>query len=305
MPRTYRATRASSALACALLLGACSIQERYVGTEPLAAAGAGAGAKIPDYFVDFDDASGWTSTTHLPGASTAFGVSDTGASTAEVTFPGHSDYAGSKGAGTGNMTEIDSPQRFGFGTFRSRLRFGTCQTSEDVINAALGYFNDGGDENGNGITDDEEITFQVLCGTPQYLSLTLFTDNSPTAFRKLSRVIDFSSGDYYDTPSAEQEGWVKTGNSAAFTQPELFDPNQFYELGYEWHADSLRFFLMVDGADVTVWTVTDPSRIPQLPVTFIFNAWHPTTHWYPATGVAAYPANDLVMHVDWFEHYAE
>ncbi|HEY5377134.1 MAG TPA: hypothetical protein VIK01_25815 [Polyangiaceae bacterium] len=37
----------------------------------------------------------------------------------------------------------------------------------------------------------------------------------------------------------------------------------------------------------------------------VYNLRHPDTHWYPATGNAAFPANDVLMHVDWFEYYAE
>ncbi len=317
MPRTSRATRASSALACALLLSACSTQTRFVGSEPLAAAGADAGvagadagAKTPTYRTDFDSGSGWSSTNHLPGSSTSFGVQLDGAadpSTAEIRFPGHPEYAATDDDTSATLTEVYSAQRFSFGTFRSRVRFGACAATEEVVNAAVGYFNDGGDENGNGITDDVEISWQVPCGTPSNLSLTVFTDDqaSPPAFRKLSHVIDFSTGDFYDTPSASQEGFVKSGNNPAFMRPELFDPSQFYELGYEWHTDSLRFFLMLDGVDVTVWTLTDETHIPQLPVSFVYNAWHPPAHWYPASGSANFPAHDVVTHIDWFEYFAE
>jgi len=281
-----------------------------VGSEPLGAAGADSGSNMPTYRTDFDAASGWKSTNHLPGSSTTFGVQVAGANdpnTVEVRFPGHPEYTGTENSGTDYLTEVYSPQRFSFGTYRSRARFGSCRSSEDVVGAALGYFNDGGDENGNGITDDVEITWQVLCGTPHYLSLTVFTDNqeSPAAFRKLSHVIDFSSGDFFDTPNADREGFVKSGNNPLLVRPELFDPAQFYEFGYEWHADSLRFFLVLDGRDTTVWTLTDASHIPQLPVSFIYNAWHPATHWYPATGAAAFPASDVVMNIDWFEYFAE
>ena len=317
MRRTFRATRASSALGCAFLLAACAPQERYVGAEPLPAQGADSGANgadsglgTPTYFTDFDTGSGWKSTNHITGSSTSFGVVIAGAddpSTAEIRFPGHPEYASTDDDMPDSLTEVYTAQRFGFGTFRSRVRFGSCASTEEAVSSALGYFNDMMDENGNGITDDVEIAWQVPCGTPGNLSLTVFTDNqdSPAAFRKLSHVIDFTTGNYYDTPSASQEGFVKSGNDPAFLRPELFDSNQFYELGYEWHTDSLRFFLMLDGADVTVWTLTDASHVPQLPVTFVFNARHTASHWYPASGGADYPANDVVTHIDWFEYFAE
>ncbi|HEX3775275.1 MAG TPA: hypothetical protein VHV51_12475 [Polyangiaceae bacterium] len=287
-----------------------------VGVEPLGAPDASldgatdGGLGAPTYRTDFDDSSSWTSSSHLPGASTDFGVPIMGAndpSTAEVLFPGHPEYAATDHDTPADLTEIDSPERFSFGTFRTRLQFGACLPSEDVVEAAIGYFHDGNDANQNGITDDLEINFQVLCGTPEYLSLTVFTDNqdNPPAFRKLARVIDFASGDYWDTPSASQEGFTKTGNSAAFTHPELFDSSSFYEIGFEWHTDSLRFFIALGGADLDLWTLSDPTHIPQEPLSFIYNAWHPPTHWFPATGAADFPAKDVVMHIDWFEYFAE
>jgi hypothetical protein len=309
--------RALAAISSAIFgIFACTPQDRVVGVEPLGAPDASldgatdGGLGAPTYRTDFDDSSSWTSSSHLPGASTDFGVPIMGAndpSTAEVLFPGHPEYAATDHDTPADLTEIDSPERFSFGTFRTRLQFGACLPSEDVVEAAIGYFHDGNDANQNGITDDLEINFQVLCGTPEYLSLTVFTDNqdNPPAFRKLARVIDFASGDYWDTPSASQEGFTKTGNSAAFTHPELFDSSSFYEIGFEWHTDSLRFFIALGGADLDLWTLSDPTHIPQEPLSFIYNAWHPPTHWFPATGAADFPAKDVVMHIDWFEYFAE
>ncbi|MEO8900171.1 MAG: glycoside hydrolase family 16 protein [Polyangiaceae bacterium] len=316
--------------ACVALcvLAACGRQDGVVGVEPnpvgtggtVAAGGAtdaggtaGTSALIPTFHADFAAKAGFGTGNHVPGSSTEFGVALAGTDdpgTAALSFPGHPEYASTQNAGADYVTEIASPQSFGFGTFRTRLAFGGCQPTEEAVNAALGYFSDGTDANNNGITDDEEIDLQVLCGTPQYLSLTVFTDdqlesNGSEAFRKLSRVIDFSNGDVYDSPSAEREGFVKTTTSAAFVRPELFAPGAFYEMGFEWHAASLRFFMLIDGADVTLWTLTDPARIPQQPVTMVYNLWHPATHWYPAAGTAAFPAQPVVMHVDWFDYYAE
>jgi hypothetical protein len=54
-----------------------------------------------------------------------------------------------------------------------------------------------------------------------------------------------------------------------------------------------------------LWTLTDPTHIPQRSVTFLYNLWHPADHWYPSTSAADFPANDVVMHVDWFEFFAQ
>jgi hypothetical protein len=319
--RTERVLRsAHCACRAALLLSAlagCTTQNGVVGAEPrsLDAGSEAATNATPTYRSDFDENGGdWQPATPVPGGSTDFGVPISGAndpSTAELLYPGGVDPAGSANNGADFDTEIASKQRFSFGTFRTRLAFGKCDPSEDVVNAAIGYYSDGtSDINQNGISDDLEINFQVLCGTPNYLFLTVFTDYQASGsggeqFRKLSRVIDFSNGNVFDTPSAEKEGFSMTDTEAAFVQPALFTPGAFYEVGFEWHASSLRFFMQLNGQEQTLWTLSDPAHIPQQPVKFVYNLRHPDSHWYPATGSAAFPANDVLMHVDWFEYYAE
>jgi hypothetical protein len=301
--------------ACWLGLG-CTPQNGVVGGEPGdrdAAAEAAGPSATPTFRTDFDANGGdWQPATPVAGSSASFGVTVAGAddpSTAELLFPGNADAA--KTGDPEATTEIASKQRFSFGTFRTRLAFGKCRPTEDVVNAAIGYFSDGSsDSNQNGITDDLEINLQVLCGNPNYLFLTVFTDYQsgdagPDQFRKLSRVIDFSNGNLFDTPAADKEGFVMTGTEAGFVQPALIAPGAFYEVGFEWHQASLRFFMQLGGQDQTLWTITDPAHIPQQPLKMVFNLRHTASHWYPATGSAAFPAADVVMHVDWFEYYAE
>jgi hypothetical protein len=324
MRRTSRASRITEGrsrgaprrclVALALSLSACTQQNGVIGSEPLASApdsgSLDAGPTTPTYRTDFDTVDDWGSENDLPGSSTAFGVQVAGAvdpSTAELRFPGHPEYAATDAVGpNGSLTQIESPQRFGFGTYRTRVQFGNCKSTEETVNAALGYFRDGSDTNQNGITDDLEIDFQVLCGTPQNLYLTVFTDyDSDTQFRQLSHVIDFSTGNSYDTPSAEQSGFTLTSTDPAFLYPGLFAADAFYEVGFEWHSSSLRFFMMLNGTEQTLWTLSDATHIPQQPVSFLYNLWHPATHWFPSSAAADFPANDVVMHVDWFEYYME
>ncbi len=318
--RLGRAGRGSVlALAVAFVPAACTHQDGIVGTEPLASAPDGgstdsgapdSGPKTPTYRTDFDAADSWLPHNGLPGSSTNFGVAIAGAadpSTAELRFPGHPEYAATDNAGPSYdyLTQIESPQKFSFGTFRTRLQFGSCKASEEAVNAALGYFDDGSDADQDGITDHLEMDFQVLCGAPHDLYLTVFTENDATQFRKLSHMVDFSTGDTFDTVSAQDDTFTKTLTDATLVRPELFAPDSFYELGFEWHPSSLRFFLVIDGAERTLWTLTDPARIPQRPVSFLYNLWHPPTHWFPSTSAAAFPANDVILHVDWLEYYAE
>ena len=334
MPRMYKPSpgsdvrRAARLVMAVLSLSACGQQDGIIGAQPAVGGATGTGgvagaagmagaagvAPTPTYRTDFDATeAGWQSQTPLTNARTSFGVPIAGAGapiTAEVRLPGHPEYAATAKVGARFATQIGSARVFGFGRFRTRLRFGVCRPNEDAVNAALGYFSDGGDENQNGLTDDEEIDFQVLCGTPHRVFLTVFTDyqvadSGAEQFLKLSRVIDFGTGEVFDTPAPDQDAFTKQPTVPGFVHPELFASDGLYVVGFEWHATSLRFFLEVDGAEQTLWTLSDPARIPQHPVTFLYNVWHPDTHWYPATGAAAYPAQDVVMRPDWFEFYEE
>jgi hypothetical protein len=299
---------------------ACGRQDGVVGVQPLGAAGAGgtggdgaAGAILPTFLEEFaENANVWAPRTVLPGASTGFGQKDAAArdgNLAELRFPGNPSSASADNAGPGNLTELATKKRFGFGTFRTRLGFGSCKTSEDVVMSFLGYFKDHLDHDGDGIVDDLEITFQVLCGAPTRAYLTVFTDDDepadPTVFRKLTRLVDLTNGDLFDTLAPDIETYAAAGRDAQLMAPGVFTPDTFYELGFEWHAESLRFFLLIDGNERNLWTLDGAERVPQLPVSVIYNMWHPDAHWYPRTSAANFPANDVVMQVDWMSFEPE
>lgn len=296
MPPMFRASLVLSLLA----LSACGHQDGIVGRAETSDSGVPSAGAAPTYRSELESSEGWQTRTEVSGSSTEFGVDALGANGGELRFPGQADAVGPS-----QVSEIASNRRFGFGTFRTRLSFGACRSNEDVVNAAFGFFSDGTDANGNGITDDEEINLQVLCGAPNRLYLTVFTDYSATEFRKLSRMIDFGTGEVFETPVPSSDEFAKVDTVSAWRRPELFAPDAYVVLGFDWHAASLGFFIELDGAAVTLWALNDAARIPQRPVTFLYNLWHPEAHWYPSSAPAAAPASDVVMHVDWFEYYAE
>lgn len=299
-----------SALLLALAALGCAAEDGVVGVaqeKPPA-------QSKPTFEEEFgSNAGAWQERTPLPGASTAFGTADPDASDQDVAvlvFPGHPELDSSDDASADLATQIATTRAFHFGTYRTRLKFGTCAENEQVVSAFLGYFNDGSDQNQNGITDDVEIDLQVSCSTPAYLYLTVFTDyqldpGGGERFRKLSRIVDFSSGDLYDTLAFDQDEFSKTGNDPTLFRPLALAPDSYHELGFEWHATSLRFFLVLDGAERTLWTLSDPARIPTRPVTVIYNSWHADSAWYPRTGSADFPAHDVTLRVDWFRFWEE
>lgn len=305
MKNTLPPFRALLPLLACTALGACSDQVGVVGGERLDEEG---------YFTDFPSSEdAWETQLVVEGASVTFGLSEEAAlddQVVELRFPGHPEFESGDSVGPTYATQIATTRTFHFGTFRSRLRFGSCSQAEETVLAAFGYFRDGTDQNENGITDDLEINFQVVCGSPTFAYLTVFTDYETDAegnvvFRKVGRVVNLETGELFDTPNADSNEFVPRGNDPDLVFPGAFEEGAYYDLGFEWHTDSLRFFLSADGNERTLFSLSDPERIPQQPVYMMYNLWHPGDHWYPATGEADYPANDVVLRVDWFRHTPE
>jgi hypothetical protein len=296
---------------CCLLLagqlGACSYQDGIVGVQPPGAAGPSPGGFLEEFAKPSD---GWETQTVLPDASVSVGEIAPRARDgywAELRFPGHAEYSARERVGAQFATQLATSERFHFGTYRTRLSFGGCAPGEETVMAFLGYFNDGTDYDGDGIIDDLEIDLQVACSSPHYLYLTVFTDDDAqgTRFRKLTHIVDFASGDAFETPHEDSEEYAPAGNEPQLFSPELLAPDALYELGFEWHRDSIRFFLVMNDVERDLWTVIGSERVPQLPVHAMYNLWHPDTHWYPSDGAADFPASDVVMRVDWLRYEPE
>ncbi len=299
-------------LACVCAAIACGPTDGEIG-----ALGADAGTPKTVFEEPFANADatgvGWSTRSSVAGASVNVGIESSEASdgrVARLVFPGHPEYASRDQAGVDGRTELASHPRFGYGTHRSRVSWGGCASTEQVAQAVLGYFSDGTDDNGNGLTDEIEIDFQLLCGDPNLAYMTVFTDyqTMPTGgakFRKLSHVVDLASGRYYDTPLDYQDDFTLSGTDASMVVPDLFQAGRFYEIGFEWHQGSLRFFIDSGTGERTLWSLADPGHVPTKPVQVVYNLWHPDTHWYPRDGAADFPAQDVTMLIDWFRYEGE
>lgn len=302
--------RAALTLAVAGLSAACGHQEGVVGRMHPSDAGTGLQPSAEVFETEFVDNAGvWSSDTALPNASTRFGQSDSAArdgKVVELTFPGDATLTASDNVGPAYVTQIETLDPFAFGTLRTRVKFGACAASEETIQSILGYFSDGTDADQDGLTDELEIDLQFACGTPGFLYLTVFTDYERTAsaerFRKLSHVVDFTSGAEYDTLSDDSDEFVQSGVRAELVRPKLVSAGEYYELGFTWHSDSVRFFLVDGTEELTLWTLNDAAHVPQHPIHLMYNLWHPDSHWFPATGAADFPAKDVIMRVDWLRY---
>jgi hypothetical protein len=298
------------ALVLALLVAsACTPEQAEVGSGLPPSTDAGDAGFT--FFTNFESNAGlWG----MRNGGAQFGVADPGASdheVAELRFPGMPGLAATDRVGPSFATEIPSTGLFHFGTYRSSLAVPSCPADQDAVSAMFVFFNDGTDANHNGIVDNDEIDVQFLCSAPSTIYLTLWTDYEeneagvPQRFIKLRRIVDFATGDIYDSVSDTTDDYAKTGSDPTFARPGFPAASAFYEMGFDWHASSVRFFIVVDGTEMTLWTVTDPTHIPQSTVSMLYNVWHPSEHWPPRSGPANYPAEDVVLHVDWFGYRAD
>ena len=250
----------------------------------------------------------WDVFTPLPGASVAFGASHpVGGSrdgrVAALVFPGDPALTAADRTGSDLNTGIATKQFFRYGTFRSRVAFARCAPGEDVTSAAFLYFADASDANANGIADLHELDFHVLCADSPSIVMSAWSDYQidgagVETFLKRSHAIDPGTGDIYDTPTANDRTFTKTGNVPEFVRPGFPAADTFYDVGIEWQPDHVRFFIVLDGREITLWTLTDRSYVPQVPLPIMFNLWHPPSPWGPQTVGADYPANDSVLLVD-------
>jgi beta-glucanase (GH16 family) len=240
------------------------------------------------------------------GGSVTFGAANTSASdnaVAELVFKGNGALGPSDKLTPDYATEIGTNQTFGYGTFRTRVQLAKCNAGEELVNGIFTYFNDSKDHDGDGLVDNSEIDIEILCSDPSIISLTIWTEyTSDTAKQGVSRVIHTKTGSYED--SLNDTTSLGSGTLPALKLSGFPDPSAFYEMGFEWHAASLRYFIVVGGTEITLWTYTDPKYIPSLPAAFLFNVWH-STDWWNSQGVADYPASDAVMRVDWFRYWKE
>lgn len=231
--------------------------------------------------------------------SLAFGVSSPDASdgiVAALTRKG-----GQASLGVSGAEEIVSRRQFSFGTFRYRTALASCASTEEAVNGLFAYFNDGSTAS-DGLVINREVDIEILCGEPWLINLTIWTEyTDDTHLKNQSRVVDTRTGTVYvyaDDTSGNQTGTESHPELAIAGFPSS---GSYYEMGFTWAPDHLRYFISNGGAYVTLWDATDKSRIPQAPMEQHFNLWAPGDHW--STGEsAAVPAHDATLSLDWFRY---
>ena len=154
----------------------CAPRDAQVGAAPAVDAGGSADASGVPFASELAANGGvWDVFTPIAGESVTFGTAHAGARdglVAELRFPGDPALTATDRADPDLNAGIATRQSFRFGTFRARVQFATCAPAEEVASAVFMYFSDGLDGNANGITDEQELDLQVLCGSPSFIVLT-------------------------------------------------------------------------------------------------------------------------------------
>jgi hypothetical protein len=189
-----------------------------------------------------------------------------------------------------------------FGRYEFDVQFPTCSADEDLVSGLFTYFNDGSDEDEDGIGDNSEIDIEHLCGQPQFLWMTVWTDyeDCPSLdVRRTSRVINMRTGAYDETPhgSSSWDDMAPAGTLQDIAIEGFPVPGTYYTLGFEWTGQSVRYFLVDDGIEKDLFVVSGVDYVPQRPAQLLLNLWHPATHWYGG-GDADFPAGDASLLLD-------
>jgi hypothetical protein len=272
--------------------------------------GGGDPGPLPTLEVDFDGPSGDFQSFIRGGGSIDLGIADDRAEDGMLgvlTLPGNAGFGPSDHVGPAFASELESNDTIGYGTFKVRVEPARCDTSEDAVTGIFTYAY-GGDVNENGLTDNREIDIEMLCGNPYIIWLSIWTDYEEGGqFVKTTRSVDLRTGEYQQTPDDGHSQYDLSGVLGVIEgaiDPEFPVEGAFYEMGFEWTAGRVRYFIVLDGEEVTLWDYSEAEYIPSAPASFMLNVWHPDTHWWTNTA-ADYPANDADVRVDWFRYYAQ
>lgn len=271
--------------------------------------GSGGEASPPSIQVDFDSDEGFAivpKTALIPGA-TGTRVEDAHAednAALRLFIPGDPALGSGDYVGPGAHAieaSIDGSRQL-YGRYEMRVRFPICASDEELVTGLFTYFNDGSDADANGIADNSEIDIEHLCGDPEYLWFSVWTDyqGAPVeTFRRTTRVVNMRTGSALETPKGhDRYGDLSPAPAVDVALADFPNPDAYYQLGFEWRADFVRYYLVHEGREIELWRLEGAAYVPQREAIFLLNLWHPAEHWWSG-GAADFPSNDAALHVDW------
>jgi beta-glucanase (GH16 family) len=187
---------------------------------------------------------------------------------------------------------------FRYGTFGTRMKTANCagQVRPGVVTGTFTYSMDHSDANANGLPDNDEIDFEVLCAQPEVIWMSIWTDYDELTEtpRKISRAVDVRTGQviyncYLMTWTGSCEPLMVGEDSPATVTPVpgFNSATQFHSYWFRWQPNRIRFYATGSSdAPILLWDYQGlASRIPQKTAMFLQNVWH-TDGWDPFNGRA-------------------
>lgn len=217
-------------------------------------------------------------------------------------------------AGPGGGPQAETGEKALHGTFTARIKTVDCAGQNDagVVTGFFTYFNDGSDQNGDGIADNSEIDFEWLCAEPQTLYLTMWTDYDDTRHKRVGRQINMATGAIKYTSYFESFG-TGTALVGLENQPKTLtglpgynSAARYHEYGFSWSASRVIWWIVhpTTGEKVVLWDYQgNAARIPARPAYYMINAWHSKTWAVDSRPTAIKPPSSPVSaYVDWVKY---
>ncbi|MCX7957052.1 MAG: family 16 glycosylhydrolase [Endomicrobia bacterium] len=216
-------------------------------------------------------------------------------------------------SGPNKGINVVSRNKYSYGKYKVRMRSAYGGENAGVVSAFFTYFNDYWqyptnftDTNKNGISDNSEIDIEFLSKEPSTIYMTVWTDydevGGSSRFRKVTRKINLSTGEIFQTPFGKEHTYELIKLSQTF-QPVFSNFNHtqnFYEYSFEWSSTTIKFYITIFNLEVLLWEVSGENLIPKNEAYIMANIWHNNIHWDNGAAALA-PSINCSMKVDKIE----
>jgi beta-glucanase (GH16 family) len=198
-----------------------------------------------------------------------------------------------------------------FGSYAARLKVPDARTLQPNVGAVVGYFTYHEDKE-LGLS---EIDFEWLLADPNIIYVGTWTGQSGQ-LQRIGRTMNLKTGEILSTSFRTNHDGKNSPFTGQQNKPKklkawpAYDASaRFYTYGFDWHADSIRWWIMhpKTGKKVTLWHYKGSILgIPQHASKYRMNFWH-TNNWAVETNPASLekPKHPFELEVDWMSYEPE
>lgn len=210
--------------------------------------------------------------------------------------------------GAGRGPEIVSKHFTHFGTYAARLKIPDVREIQPNTGAVVGYFTYHM-EKGPGLS---EIDFEWLVADPEIIYVGTWTGQHGD-LRRIGRAVNMAKGIIYNTEYREDKSGIRKTLTGEQALPETVQAikgynasTQFYEYGFDWHTDRIRWWMIhPETTDtVVIWDYSGSQvGIPQNRTRYRMNFWH-TNNWPVETNPKSIekPLQHYELEIDWMAY---